>query len=80
MKKEDIVKANFLLESIKTGEKYLKYSDWMLNETVNTRASWLTFADYEILIPESLFRKIGALINAEYTFSLHELRTELHKL
>ena len=80
MKKEDAIKATALLKEIKACEKYLNYTDWMLTETVKPRLSVLTVDKADILIPESLFRKVGALINAEYTFNLHELRTELNKL
>jgi len=82
MRKDQLEKGQKIVEQINHCEINIKRTDYTQQNNVVIRKSYLTFngIDEPIELPESLFRKVGKLIRAEYLKKLAELEAELKKV
>lgn len=81
MKKENLKKANELIEEIEHAEESLRIAQWTQTENVLERVSRLSIGSgADIDVPKSLFKVIGKLILSEYVLRLAELQKEFDEL
>ena len=82
MKKEQLIRANKLIDQINDCERNIERANYTQSENVQIRETLLRVngLDADIEIPETLFRVIGKLILSEYNQKLIELKKEFDEL
>ena len=82
MKEETLKKANDLANKLVECKNNLQKIGYTQNANVVIRESYLSFSGIEdsVIIPESLFRIVGKLIESEYIHQIDKLQKELDEL
>lgn len=82
MTQENLERGNMIMELLEINKSNMKGANYMLSENVVERKSYLKFngVDEPIIIPESLFRTIGKLIQAEMIKEHQDLTKEFESM